>query len=98
MTFRGELVNIKDIENIYKKRKHDKQARIQSVKAGQEDKEKYGFKDRRVNPHCSKTNREKRKTKAYSMIKHKVRGKVKRSFKEKQRALRNHLLKQQKMK
>lgn len=30
--FRGELVRLKDIENIYKKRKHDKQTRIDSVK------------------------------------------------------------------
>ena len=91
------MLSIKNIENIYKKKKHDKEARIQSVRAGQEDKDKYGFKDRRVNPQCSKTNREKRKTKAYSMIKHKVRGKIKRSFKDKQIALRNHLLKQKKM-
>ncbi|KAK6631764.1 hypothetical protein RUM43_013828 [Polyplax serrata] len=95
---RGELLNLKDIENIYKKRKHNKEERIQSVRAGQEGKEKYGFKDRRQNPLCSKTNREKKKTKAYSMIKHKVRGKVKRSFKDKQIALRNHLIKQKRMK
>lgn len=30
--FRGELVRLKDIENIYKKRKHDKQTRIDSIK------------------------------------------------------------------
>lgn len=29
---RGELVRLKDIENIYKKRKHDKQTRIDSIK------------------------------------------------------------------
>lgn len=29
---RGELVKLADIENIYKKRKHDKQARIDSIK------------------------------------------------------------------
>lgn len=32
MFFRGELVRLKDIENIYKKRKHDKQTRIDSIK------------------------------------------------------------------
>ncbi|XP_017887362.1 protein SDA1 homolog [Ceratina calcarata] len=95
---RGDFVKLTDIENIYKKRKHDKQARIESVKKGQEGRERFGYKDGRQNPLCSKTNREKRKTKAFQMLKHKIKGKVKRSFKEKQRALRNHLLKQKRMK
>lgn len=94
----GEFVKLTDIENIYKKRKHDKQARIESVKKGQEAREKFGYKDGRQNPLCSKTNREKKKTKAFQMLKHKIKGKVKRSFKEKQIALRNHLLKQKRMK
>ncbi|XP_065161223.1 protein SDA1 homolog [Atheta coriaria] len=91
------LVKLGDIENIYKKRKHDKQARIEAVRAGQTDREKFGYKDGRQNEHCSKTNREKRKTKAYQMIRHKAKGKVKRSFKDKQIALRNHLTKLKKM-
>ncbi|XP_074113158.1 SDA1 domain containing protein Mys45A [Cotesia typhae] len=95
---KGELVKLGDIENIYKKRKHDKQARIDSIKEGRSDREKFGYKDGRQNPLCSKTNREKKKTKAFQMIKHKVRGKVKRSFKDKQAALRNHLIHQKKMK
>ncbi|KAL1517042.1 hypothetical protein ABEB36_000859 [Hypothenemus hampei] len=95
---KSELVKLSDIENIYKKRKHDKQTRIQSVKEGQEGREKFGYKDGRVNIHCSKTNREKRKKKNYQMIKHKVQRKVKRSFKDKQIALRNHLIKLKKMK
>lgn len=94
----SEIVKMADIENIYKKRKHDKQARIESVRKGQMEREKYGYKDGRVNIHCSKTNREKRKTKSYQMIKHKAKGKVKRSFKDKQIALRNHLLKLKRMK
>ncbi|XP_012278204.1 protein SDA1 homolog [Orussus abietinus] len=97
-TSRGELVKLGDIENIFKKRKHDKQARLESVKKGQEDREKFGYKDGRQNPLCSKTNREKRKTKAFQMVKHKIRSKVKRSFKDKQIALRNHLIKQRRMK
>ena len=51
---------------------------------GQEGREKFGFQVRRLNPNSSKTNREKRKTKNYMMLKHKARGKLKRSFKEKQ--------------
>ncbi|EFA00563.1 protein SDA1 homolog [Tribolium castaneum] len=94
----SELVKLGDIENIYKKRKHDKQTRIESVKAGQVDREKFGYKDGRMNIHCSKTNREKRKTKNYQMVKHKMQRKGKRSFKDKQIALRNHLLKLKKMK
>lgn len=93
-----ELVKLGDIENIYKKRKHDKQTRMESVKRGQEDREKFGYKDGRMNIHCSKTNREKKKNKNFLMLKHKARGKIKRSFKDKQIALRNHLVKQKRMK
>ncbi|CAK1596107.1 unnamed protein product [Parnassius mnemosyne] len=92
-----ELVQLSAIENIHKKRKHDKNARLESVHKGREDRDKYGYKDRRKNINCSKTNREKRKTKAYQMVKHKAKGKVKRSFKEKQIAFRNYLIKQKKM-
>ncbi|XP_022120066.2 protein SDA1 homolog isoform X2 [Pieris rapae] len=93
----SELVKLADIENIYKKRKHDKNARLESVLKGREEREKFGYKDRRKNENCSKTNREKRKTKSYQMVKHKARGKIKRSFKDKQIAFRNYLIKQKKM-
>ncbi|CAK9812995.1 Protein SDA1 homolog [Anthophora quadrimaculata] len=95
---RRDFIKLTDIENIYKKRKHDKQTRTESMKKGQKGRETFGYKDNRQNPLCSKTNREKKKTKAFQMLKHKIRGKVKRSFKEKQIALRNHLLKQKRMK
>ncbi|GLH00013.1 Protein SDA1 homolog [Gryllus bimaculatus] len=95
---RGELVKLSDIENIHKKKKHDKEARIESVRRGQQDRQKFGFQDQRLNPFCSKTNREKKKNKHFNMVKHKAKAKVKRSFKEKQIALRNHLLKLKKMK
>lgn len=71
---------------------------IYRLQKGQEGREKFGYKDGRQNPLCSKTNREKKKKKAFQMVKHKVQGKVKRSFKDKQVALRNHLIKQKKMK
>ncbi|XP_015595103.1 protein SDA1 homolog isoform X2 [Cephus cinctus] len=95
---REELVRLGDIENIFKKRKHDKLARLETIKKGQEGREKFGYKDGRQNPLCSKTNREKKKTKAFQMVKHKQRSKIKRSFKDKQIALRNHLIKQKRMK
>nr|CAD7424400.1 unnamed protein product [Timema monikensis] len=92
---KGELVKLGDIENIYKKRKHDRETRMATVrskfneesrpKKGQEDRIKYGgYQDRRQNPFSSKTNREKSKKKNFMMIRHKVRGKIKRSFKDKQ--------------
>lgn len=93
----AELVQLSAIENIHKKRKHDKNARLETVLKGREERDKFGYKDRRKNENCSKTNREKRKTKSYQMVKHKARGKVKRSFKEKQIAFRNYLIKQKKM-
>lgn len=94
----GELVRLGDIENIYKKRKHDKLTRLETVERGRVDRERYGYRDGRMNENCSKTNREKRKKKNFLMLKHKANHKVKRSFKDKQIALRNHLLKQKKMK
>ncbi|CAG2055385.1 unnamed protein product, partial [Timema podura] len=82
---KGELVKLGDIENIYKKRKHDRETRMATVRKGQEDRIKYGgYQDRRQNPFSSKTNREKSKKKNFMMIRHKVRGKIKRSFKDKQ--------------
>ncbi|XP_065199814.1 protein SDA1 homolog [Planococcus citri] len=94
---KGEFVNLADIENIHKKRRHDKEARLETVMKGREGREKFGYKDGRLNPFCSKTNRERSKKKAFMMIKHKVKSKTKRSFKDKQIRLRNHLLKLDKM-
>ncbi|XP_065078729.1 protein SDA1 homolog [Ochlerotatus camptorhynchus] len=95
---KSEFVKLDDIEMIYKKRKTDKDTRIESMKKGREGREKYGFKDNRHDPFCSKTNREKLKNKNYNMIRHKARGKVKKSFREKQLALRKHLTHLKKMK
>lgn len=97
-TERSDFVKLDDIEMIHKKRKHDKQARIESVEAGRVDREKFGWRDKRLNSNCSKTNREKSKTKNFQMMRHKARSKIKKSFKDKQIKLRNHLLKQKKMK
>ncbi|ETN60898.1 mystery 45A [Anopheles darlingi] len=97
-TERSEFVKLDSIEMIYKRRKTDKEARVESMKKGREGREKFGYKDNRLNPHCSKTNREKRKTKNFGMIRHKARGKVKKSFRDKQLALRKHLMNMKKMK
>ncbi|GAB0096330.1 Protein SDA1 [Sergentomyia squamirostris] len=94
---RGEFVKLDSIEMIYKKRRNDKASRLESVQSGRVDREKYGYKDNRKNIHCSRTNREKTKKKNFLMMRHKARGKVKKSFRDKQIALRNHLTKQKKM-
>ncbi|XP_034234872.1 protein SDA1 homolog [Thrips palmi] len=95
---RGELVRLDDIENIYKKRRHDLEARLETMRKDRAERSAFGYKGGRVNPHASTTNREKKKNKNFMMLKHKVRGKLKRSFKDKQIALRDHLIKQKKMK
>lgn len=95
---KSEVVRLKDIEMIYKKRRTDKIARMESMRKGREGREKFGYKDGRQNIHCSKTNREKQKAKNFQMIRQKARGKIKKSFREKQLALRKHLTQQKKMK
>lgn len=95
---KSEYVRLDDIEMIFKKRRNDKQARLETVLKGRSDREKFGYKDGRQNIHCSKTNREKRKRKNFGMMRNKARSKVKMSFKDKQQSMRKHLLKQKKMK
>ena len=95
---KSEYVRLDDIEMVYKKRKHDKQSRLDSVMKGRTDREKFGYKDGRQNIHCSKTNKEKSKKKNFNMMRLKARSKVKASFKDKQQAMRKHLLKQKRMK
>ncbi|XP_033253715.1 protein SDA1 homolog [Drosophila miranda] len=95
---RAEFVKLNSIEMIFKKRKHDKESRMETVQAGRQDRERFGWKDGRVNEHCSKTNSENRKTKNFGMMRHKARSKVKKSFRDKQLSLRKHLLHQKKMK
>ncbi|XP_028397743.1 protein SDA1 homolog isoform X2 [Dendronephthya gigantea] len=90
---RKDLLSVDDIEQIYgKKRRSSKEERLASAKAGRGD-IKRTFQKNRCNEFTSTTNKEKRKTKAYMMVKHKVKGKNKRSFRDKQIALRDSLLK-----
>lgn len=93
-----EYVKLDDIEMIYKKRRTDKTSRLETVMRGREDREKYGYRDKRKNINCSKTNNEKKKKKNFGMMRQKARSKVKKSFKEKQQSMRKHLLRQKKMK
>ncbi|KAK3696721.1 hypothetical protein QZH41_013081 [Actinostola sp. cb2023] len=84
---RSELVSLDNIEQIYKKRKHDKASRLETVLEGRKDRPKFaGKKKTKMNEHASTTNKEKRRTKNFMMMRHNrnVRGKVKRSFRDKQ--------------
>lgn len=94
---KNEFVKLDKIEMIYKKRKHDKASRLETVMKGRTDRSEFGFKDNRKNEHSSKTNKEKQKNKNFGMMRQKARGKVKKSFKDKQAKLRKHLLQQKKM-
>lgn len=95
---KSEYVRLNDIEMIFKRKKHDKEARMESVMKGRTGRDKFGYKDGRQNEHCSKTNREKTKKKNFGMMRNKARSKVKKSFKDKQQIMRTHLMKQKKMK
>ncbi|XP_043211513.1 protein SDA1 homolog [Amphibalanus amphitrite] len=95
---RGEIVTLKNIERIHKKPKADKETRLLTAKAGKPDREqlKFGRPKGRVNPNASTTNKEKKKTKNFMMLRHKLKNKTKKSFSEKQRSLRDSLLKRKK--
>ena len=93
---RDELVDLANIEMIHKKRKHDKEARLATVMAGREDREKFGGRKGKMSEHASTTNKDKAKKKNFMMMKHKLRRKVKKSFVDKQRTLRKTLKSQYK--
>lgn len=91
------LPSLGDIELIHKKKAHDRESRLATVVAGREGREKFAHGPQKMNPHASTTNKDKAKKKAFTMVKHKIRRrKVKRSFKDKQVALRNALIKRNK--
>jgi len=90
---RKELVNLEDIEMIYKKKRHDKEARMELILAGREGREKFGSKKNKKAEGASQTNKQKSKKKNFSMMKHKIKAKGKKSFREKQVALKKRLLK-----
>jgi len=94
---RQELVNLDDIELVHKKKRHDKEARMETVLAGREGREKFGHISKK-GPGASLTNKQKSKKKNFSMMKHKIKSRGKKSFREKQVALKKRLLKSQKFK
>ncbi|KAG1670639.1 Protein SDA1 [Nymphon striatum] len=94
----GELVSLSDIERVHRRPRHDKESRLATVMGGREGREKFGKAQKRSNPHASTTDKEKSKKKAFMMIKHKLKHKQKRSFRDKQIALKKSLLKQKRSK
>ncbi|XP_074011402.1 protein SDA1 homolog isoform X3 [Numenius arquata] len=92
---RGELLSLRDIEHLHKKPKSDKETRLATAMAGKTDRKEFVKKKTRINPFASSSNKEKQKHKNFMMMRysHSVRTKNKRSFREKQLALRDALLK-----
>ncbi|XP_070706421.1 protein SDA1 homolog [Pempheris klunzingeri] len=95
---RGELLTLRNIEKLHKKPKADKETRLATAMAGRSDRKDFVKKRTKLNPHASTSNKEKRRTKNFMMMRHSqnVRTKGKRSFREKQLALRDALLKKKK--
>ncbi|XP_041826776.1 protein SDA1 homolog [Melanotaenia boesemani] len=95
---KGELLSLRDIEKLHKKPKADKETRLATAMAGRTDRKDFVRKRNKLNPHASTSNKEKRRNKNFMMMRHSqnVRTKGKRSFREKQIALRDALLKKKK--
>ncbi|XP_036269255.1 protein SDA1 homolog isoform X3 [Pipistrellus kuhlii] len=95
---RGELLSLRDIERLHKKPKSDKETRLATAMAGKTDRKEFIRKKTKMNPFSSSTNKEKKKQKNFMMMRYSgnVRSKNKRSFREKQLALRDALLKKRK--
>lgn len=93
-----ELLTLRDIERLHKKPKTDKETRLATAMAGRTDRKEFVKKRSKLNPHASTSNKEKRRNKNFMMMRHSqnVRTKGKRSFREKQIALREALLKKRK--
>lgn len=88
-----EIVSLGAIERLYRRSKADKEARMESVRGGREERGKFGARKGKLSEHASRSKREQTKTKAFMMIKHKLSRKKKKSFREKQVSLRNALVK-----
>lgn len=95
---REELVKLANIEMVHKKRKHDKEARLQTVMDGREGREKFSAKKGKMNEFASTTNKQKLKNKNFMMVKSKFKAKAKKSFVQKQKDLKRAMLRSRKFK
>jgi len=93
-----EIVQLDNIELVNKKRPRDRETRLAMVLAGREGREKFGgVKRQKLDPNASTTNKVKKKKKQFMMVREKMKKKQSgRSFRDKQIALRNSLLKRKK--
>ncbi|XP_041359788.1 protein SDA1 homolog [Gigantopelta aegis] len=92
----GELPNLSAIENVHKKKLHDRESRMATIMEGRKGREKFAHGRQKMNPNASTTNKQKTRNKPFMMVKQKMKSKGKRSFRDKQIALRNSLLKRAK--
>lgn len=95
---KGELLSLRNIERLHKKPKSDKETRLATAMAGKTERSEFVRKRTKLNPFASTTNQDKKKNKNFMMMRYSrnVRSKGKRSFREKQIALRDALLKRKK--
>lgn len=95
---KGELLSLRNIERLHKKPKSDKETRLATAMAGKTERSEFVRKRTKLNPFASTTNQDKKKNKNFMMVRYSrnVRSKGKRSFREKQIALRDALLKRKK--
>ncbi|KAM3874490.1 protein SDA1 homolog [Diretmus argenteus] len=95
---RGEILTLRNIEKLHKKPKADKETRLATAQAGRTDRKDFAKRHTKLNPYASTSNKEKKRKKNFMMMRHSqnVRSKGKRSFRDKQIALRDALLKKKK--
>ncbi|RDD43610.1 Protein SDA1-like protein [Trichoplax sp. H2] len=94
------IISQDDIEIIHKKARHDRESRLATVKEGREGRGKFTNEKYRMNEFASTSHKEKRKGKSFMMVRQAkgVQRKIKRSFRQKQLALRDSMLKRRKSK
>ena len=95
---RQELVSLSSIEMVFKKRRHDKASRLETVMEGRKDRGKFGSKKAKADENSSTSHKVKAKKKNFMMVKHKLKFKAKRSFAEKARDLKKSLTRSRKFK
>jgi len=95
----SDKVRLEDIERLYKRPRHDKESRLATVIEGRDGHELYGKRKPKLNEKSSTSNRDKRRHKAFGMIKHKLkRHKKSKTFHEKQLESKTRSLKQARLK
>lgn len=90
---RRELVTLDSIEMIHGHKKQTKEERVAALKENRKVRDKKGGR-RKMNEFASTNNKQKAKKKNFGMMKHKIKQKVKRSFRDKQLDLKKRLQKQ----